>query len=149
MRERAHHTAVFTLALPVSRIQLITAHTAVGLAETAVLALLPALLIGLLSAVVHESCPIGESLRYSLLRLICGVFIFAVSFLLSVIVRGEYTAPIASFAALFMEARVAQWVPPIRPYLLIPHATMQGYWAYEGVRGINCQCRCKNAHSAG
>jgi ABC-type transport system involved in multi-copper enzyme maturation permease subunit len=137
LRERAQHTAFFTLALPVSRVELVAAHAAVGLAETTALALLPALLIEPLSAVVHESWPIGESLRYSLLRLICGVFIFAVSFLLSVIVRGEYTAPVASFAALFMEARVTQWVPPLRPYLLIPQATMGGHWAYEGVRSIN------------
>jgi ABC-type transport system involved in multi-copper enzyme maturation permease subunit len=137
LRERAHHTAVFTLALPVSRVQLVTAQVSVGLAETTVLALLPALLIEPLSAVVHESWPIGESLRYSLLRFICGAFIFAVSFLLSVIVRGEYTAPVASFAALIMEGRVTQWVPSLRPWLLIPQATMNGHWAYEGIRSIN------------
>jgi hypothetical protein len=49
-RERAHHTAVFTPALPVSRVQLVAAHAAVGLAEMAVLALLPALLIEPFSA---------------------------------------------------------------------------------------------------
>jgi ABC-type transport system involved in multi-copper enzyme maturation permease subunit len=137
LRERARHTAVFTLALPVSRVQLVAAHVAVGLAEMSLFALLPALLIQPLSAVVHQSCPIGESLRFSLLRLICGTFIFALSFLLSVVLRGEYTAPVASFMALFMEGRVAQWVPPVRPYLLIPQATMNGHWAYEGARSIN------------
>ena len=54
-REHARHTAAFTLALPCSRTQLVVAQLAMGLAEIAALALLPALLIPSLSALVHQS----------------------------------------------------------------------------------------------
>lgn len=63
LRERAHRRAAFTLALPVSRAQLVGTQVAVGLTELALLALLPALLIPPLSAIVHQSYPIAEALR--------------------------------------------------------------------------------------
>ncbi len=49
-RERSHKTAVFTLALPVSRLRVIGTQIALGVAEVAVLTLLPALCYCPLSA---------------------------------------------------------------------------------------------------
>jgi ABC-2 type transport system permease protein len=113
LRERAHHTAVFSLALPVSRGQLVTARIAVGFAELALLALLPALLIQPLSALVHQYYPIADALRFSLLRFFTGAVIFAMSFLLSAVLRGDYVAPIACYIGLFLQAQLAE---RLRPY---------------------------------
>jgi len=127
LRERAHHTAAFTLALPVSRAQFIGSQIAVGLAELGLLAVLPALLIQPLSALAHQSYPMVEALRYSLLRFVCGAFIFAITFFLSVVLRGTYTAPMACYVALLVLAQVAAW-GPLRPYGLSPLRTMDGRW---------------------
>jgi len=135
-RERSEHTAVFTLTLPVSRLQLVAAHVAVGLAETVVLALVPALMVGPLGALTHQSASAEDAVRYSVMRILCGGFIFAVSFLFSVWFSGAYTAMVLSFIALFMEGRIEWWFPPLRPYLVIPQSAMGGRWAYVGLRTI-------------
>jgi hypothetical protein len=127
---------VFTLTLPVSRLQLVAAHMTVGLAETGVFALVPALLAGPLAALTHQSVSAGDAVRYSVMRLLCGAFIFAISFALSALLSGGYTAMVLSFVALFMEGRISWWVPPLRPYLVIPQSAMNGRWAYEGIRSI-------------
>jgi ABC-type transport system involved in multi-copper enzyme maturation permease subunit len=131
LRERAHHTAAFTLALPVSRAQLIVSQIDVGLSELALLAVVPALVIPPLSALVHQSYPVTQALRYGLLRCVCGTFIFAISFLLSVFLRGAYTAPMACWVALLLQAQVANW-QPLRPYGLNPLRTIDGRWAWAG-----------------
>ena len=135
-QEKTHHTAAFTLTLPVSRLRLVAAHVVVGLAETTALALVPTLMIGPLAALTHQSVAAGDALRYSLMRILCGGFIFAVSFLFSVSFSGAYTAMVLSFAALFMEGRIEWWVPSLRPYLVIPQAAMNGHWGYIGLRSI-------------
>jgi ABC-type transport system involved in multi-copper enzyme maturation permease subunit len=136
LRERAQHTAVFTLTLPVNRLQLVGGHVTVGLVETVVLALVPALMAGPLAALTHQTVLAEDVMRYCLLRILCGGFIFAVSFLISVLFPGAYMAPVACFIVLFMEGRIAWWAPPLRPYLLIPQATMNGHWGYEGIGSI-------------
>jgi ABC-type transport system involved in multi-copper enzyme maturation permease subunit len=130
LRERRQHTAVFTLALPVSRAQLVGAQIAVGLTELAVLALVPTLLIPPLSALVHQSYPITEALRFTVLRFICGTEIFAISFLLSAILRGGYTAPVACNIAIFLQTRANNW-GRLGRYVLNPLAAMNGRWSNE------------------
>jgi ABC-type transport system involved in multi-copper enzyme maturation permease subunit len=116
-RERAHNTAVFTLALPVSRYRLIGTQIAVGLLELAALSLLPAALIPALSALTHQSYPLPVALHFSVLWFSGGLVIFAVSFLLSVAAPGEYTAPVACYAALMVHTVIAAWRPLV-PYRL-------------------------------
>ena len=138
LRERARHTAVFTLALPVRRAGLVGTQIAVGLTEVTSIAILPALLIQPLSATVDQSYLMAEALRFSVVRLICGTFIFAVSLLLSNVLKGEYTPAIASFMFLFLQNRVAEWSPLLRPYVLNPMATVNGRWQFvAGVRNID------------
>jgi len=117
LRERAHRTAIFTLALPVSRMRLILTQIVVGLAEMAALALLPALLIPSLSPLVHQSFPLAEALHFSVLWFGCGTIIFASAFFLSVVFGGEYVEPVACYIALISQSLVAQWAP-LRPYRL-------------------------------
>jgi ABC-type transport system involved in multi-copper enzyme maturation permease subunit len=109
LRERAHRTATFTLALPVSRAQLLASHIAVGLAELSLLSLLPAIVIPPLSLAVHQSFAVEDALRFSILWFVCGTLIFALSFFLSVILKGEYTAPIVCYIVLSINARASNW----------------------------------------
>jgi ABC-type transport system involved in multi-copper enzyme maturation permease subunit len=131
LRERVHHTDVFTLALPVSRWQLIRAQVSVGLGELAVLALVPVWLIQPLSAMLGQSYLLEEALRYALLRFICGTFIFSISFFLSVILKGAYTAPVACFMILILQTRIAWW-SRLHLYgglVLNPLGTIGGRWS--------------------
>jgi ABC-type transport system involved in multi-copper enzyme maturation permease subunit len=116
-RERAHNTAVFTLALPVSRSRLIGMQIAIGVLELAALSLLPAVLIPALSAATHHDYPLPAALHFSVLWFFGGLLIFAVSFLLSVMAGGEYTAPVACYVLLMVHTVVAAW-HPLSPYRL-------------------------------
>jgi ABC-type transport system involved in multi-copper enzyme maturation permease subunit len=106
LREQRNRTAIFTLSLPVSRFRLIGTQLVVGMSEMAVLSLLPAFLIPSLSMFVHESYPLVEALHFSMLWLACGSLIFAAAFLMSVVLSGEYTAPVVCYVALMLQALI-------------------------------------------
>jgi hypothetical protein len=72
----------------------------------AVLSLLPAILIPSLSILVHESYPLAEALHFTVLWFACGSIIFAAAFLTSVVLSGEYTAPVLCYVALMLQAIV-------------------------------------------
>jgi ABC-type transport system involved in multi-copper enzyme maturation permease subunit len=116
-RERMRGTALFSLGLPVSRARLVTTQMAVGLLQLALLSLLPALLIPSLSAAVHQYYPVSESLHFSMLWFCCCAPIFAASFLLSILLTGEYTAPVACYLLFMVEVLIADW-RPLRPHRL-------------------------------
>jgi ABC-2 type transport system permease protein len=130
LRERSHNTPLFTLTLPVTRAQLVCAHVAVGLTELGVLALLPALILPPVSALMHQSLPVAEALRYSLLWFTCGTVIFATSFLLSVFLGGEYTAPTICVVLIYLDARIGGSAP-FRPYHLNIMRTMAARWDWS------------------
>jgi len=112
-RERTHGTAFFTLALPATRFQIIVAQMAVGLLELAILSLLPALSIPPLSVLVHQYYPFTQALHFSVLWFCCGSIVFAASFFLSVVLPGEYTAPVACFLIMMLDAGASDWRPVI------------------------------------
>ena len=107
LRERAYGTAAFTLALPVSRPRLVTARAGVGLLELAVLSLLPAFLVPGLSPLVHQSYPLSQTLHFSALWFGYGTVVFAIAFLLSAALPGEFTAPAACIIVIFVEDPIA------------------------------------------
>lgn len=116
-RERAQHTAGFTLALPVSRLQVIETQMAVGVMELAALAAIPALVVSGISSLLHRSYPPAMALHFSVLWFFGGLVLFAVSFLLSVVFAGEYTAPVVCYLVLVVHALVSAW-HPLAPYRL-------------------------------
>jgi len=100
LQERAQGTAGFTLSLPVSRWRLTAARAVMGWVQVAVLALLPALLIPLLSPYVGQAFPFARALQFSVLWFGCGMVIFALTFFFSVVLSGAYSPAIASVAGL-------------------------------------------------
>jgi ABC-2 type transport system permease protein len=116
-RERTHGTAIFTLALPSTRLQIVITQMAVGLLELAILSLLPALLIPPLSPLVHQYYPFTQALHFSVLWFCCGSVIFAASFFLSVVLAGEYTAPVACFLIMMLDAG-SSGLPAVRAWHL-------------------------------
>jgi ABC-2 type transport system permease protein len=124
-RERAHGTAAFTLALPIGRWRFGVARGLAGAVETLVLAFLPAVVVPLLSPLVHQSYTWAQALEYGVLWTIGGVLIFALGFLASVLFAGEYSAPIAAIVFLFAYSITAD-LPGMERYIIDIHDTMNG-----------------------
>ena len=99
-QERAQSTAGFTLSLPVSRWKLTAARAAVGSAEVAVLALLPALLVPIMSPCVGETFPFLYAFQLGVLWAGGGMVIYALTFYFSSIMPGAYSPAIGTLAAL-------------------------------------------------
>jgi ABC-2 type transport system permease protein len=97
LQERAHGTAGFTLALPVSRSRLMSVRAMVGLCEVAFLALVPAFVITALSPWMGEYYQLNQALQFSMLWAVGGSLIFGAAVLLSTVLAGEYSGWIVSF----------------------------------------------------
>ncbi len=116
-REQRHRTVIFTLSLPASRLRLTATQIAIGVVELGILSFLPALLIPSLSLLVRQYFPFTEALHFSILWFGCGTAIFAAAYLLSVVLGGEYTAPVACYVALMLEVLISNW-QALRTYRL-------------------------------
>ncbi len=77
--------AIFTLSLPVSRRRLLGVRAATGLAELSLLALVPMLLLPILSPLVGENYAIGDALVHALCLFTASSMLFAFSFFLSTV----------------------------------------------------------------
>jgi ABC-2 type transport system permease protein len=124
-RERAHGSAGFTLALPVSRLRLMAVRATVGLVEIVVLSLLPVVLVPGLSRFVGEAYPLSQALQFSLLWVCIGSAVFGAAFLASTFFVSEYTALAVSLIAFYMYP-LAVRLRPLRFYPLHIHYIMNG-----------------------
>jgi ABC-2 type transport system permease protein len=75
--------AIFTLSMPASRNRLLGVRAAAGLGELLVLAVLPSLLIPLLSPAVGETYGVGTALVHSVCLFVASAAFFSLAFLLS------------------------------------------------------------------
>jgi ABC-2 type transport system permease protein len=94
--ELATGSAAFTLALPVTRTQVVLSRATIGLLEVLALALVPTTAIVGLSPIIGETFSILQAGLYSTQWAVTGFVLFAVALLLSVWVRGAYTSLMAS-----------------------------------------------------
>jgi ABC-type transport system involved in multi-copper enzyme maturation permease subunit len=125
LRERGFGTAGFTLTLPVSRLRIVSARAAVGLAQVAVLSLLPAFAIPALSPFVGEIYPWPQALQFALLWAAGGALVFMIGFLASSLFGGEYTAPVVALLGLLSYSLIAD-LPFFERYSLDIHDIMSG-----------------------
>jgi ABC-type transport system involved in multi-copper enzyme maturation permease subunit len=93
VREEALGTAGFTLSLPVSRSALVASRAVVGAVEALALALIPGVLVGVLSPIAGYHYPLTQAIGFGVLIACGGMSFYAMAFLLSHFFRGEYTAP--------------------------------------------------------
>jgi ABC-2 type transport system permease protein len=77
--------ALFTLSLPVSRHRLVGIRAATGLAELLVLAVVPSLLLPLLSPAVGQTYGIGDALVHSVCMFVAGAVFYSLAFLMSTV----------------------------------------------------------------
>ena len=100
--------ALYTLSLPLLRTRLLGIRAATALAELAVLALVPALVVPLVSPAVGQSYSIADALVYGLCLFVAGSTLFSLTFLLSTVFTDIWRPPLivlclAGFIALVRE----------------------------------------------
>jgi ABC-type transport system involved in multi-copper enzyme maturation permease subunit len=131
VRERELGTAVFTLALPVSRVRLMLVRAATGLFEVVALATIPAIVAIALSPIAHHSYPAAQAIEFALLWSAGGAALFSVAFLASAVLTGEYTSFVIAEVVLFVVTVSIQFMrlarPATRPYLYTVQEIMSGF----------------------
>jgi ABC-2 type transport system permease protein len=96
--ERAGGVALWTLSLPVTRRRLLAVRAGVGALELLALAVVPSLVVCLLSPLIGESYPITEALFYSLMLYLGGAFFYGLALLLSTIFQDQLKAVLAGLS---------------------------------------------------
>jgi ABC-type transport system involved in multi-copper enzyme maturation permease subunit len=99
-REKATGVALFSLALPVSRLKLLLIRATMACAESTVLGVAAALLIPVLSSLVGEAYPFPQALAFGAWMSVAGLVILAFGLLISEVFEGEFTAPVVGLCSL-------------------------------------------------
>lgn len=100
LREDALGSSGFSLSLPVSRRRHVLTRAAVGTAEAIALGFIPWLIVVILSPLIQRSYPQSQALMFATMFVLAGLIFYALGFLLSHILRGEYAAPGVALAAI-------------------------------------------------
>src|SRR5262249_20449733 len=83
LAQSSRRAMLFALSLPVSRSRLLGVRMAAGLGEWLLLAVLPSLVIPLLSPAVGQSYSVGSTIVHSLCLFAAGAVFFSLAFFLS------------------------------------------------------------------
>jgi ABC-type transport system involved in multi-copper enzyme maturation permease subunit len=130
LREQELGTAGFTLALPVSRRRLSLVRAAAGLGELAALALVPIAVIVAATPFAAHAYSVEQAIAFPVRWLLGGSALFALAFLASAVLGGEYTAFVAALVVFFGETVTTQFIRLARPetarYLFTLQEVMSG-----------------------
>jgi ABC-type transport system involved in multi-copper enzyme maturation permease subunit len=130
--QSARGGGLFTLSLPVSRHEIVTARAAVALLELLALSVIPALLITVLSPVVGQSYSLSEGVVHAALLFGGGAVFFSFTFLMSSIFADPWRPPALMAAVFFVIAMVRMIVPGFTRFTLAPVITGASYYfTYE------------------
>jgi ABC-2 type transport system permease protein len=99
-REKATGVALFSLALPVSRLNLFLIRAAMASGESMLLGLASALLIPTLSPLVGEAYPFSQALAFGACMSVAGFLILTSGLMISEMFDGEFTAPVIGLCTL-------------------------------------------------
>jgi hypothetical protein len=107
--------ALFALTLPASRRQLLGGRLAVGLAELAVLALVPSLLIPLMSPAIGEHYSVLDVLVHGICLTVAGSAFFVLTVLLSTLFR-DLWRPMLVAGSLSLIAALVEFSSGVGPF---------------------------------
>jgi len=98
-RERESGSFAFTLALPVSRLQLLWPRVAVAMLEMAALTAVPLVVVPWASSSIGREYPVVHAMRFAMLFAITGTLWVSVSVLVSIALSGTHASLAASLLA--------------------------------------------------
>jgi ABC-2 type transport system permease protein len=116
--------ALFTLSLPVSRARLLTVRAATGLAQLLVLAVVPSLVIPLLSPAVGQHYSVADALVHGACMFIASSAFFSLAFLLSTV-----------FSDVWRPALIAIVVATILAFCELMFRDLAGYGVFGVMSG--------------
>jgi len=125
--------ALFTLSLPVSRGRVLGIRTAAALAELAILAMVPMLLVPLLSPVVGETYSLTDALVYGSCMFIAGSTLFSLTLLLSTVFGDLWRPPLIALCLASLMSFVRQIVGGSSSVSLLGVMTAEPYFRGEGL----------------
>jgi ABC-type transport system involved in multi-copper enzyme maturation permease subunit len=132
----AHHTGggvLFTLSLPVSRTRVLMVRAATGLAELFVLALVPLLLLPLLSPAVGQSYRVSDALVHGACLFVAGTVLFTLALLLSTIFSGVWQPLLIVLAVAVMLGLADVALRDLIPFGLFRVMSGEDYFRGRGV----------------
>lgn len=125
--------ALFTLSLPVSRRQLLTVRAAAGLAELLILALVPSLLIPLLSPGIGQSYGIADALVHAMCLFVAGAAFFSLAFLLSTVFSDIWRPLLLALFAAIVLGLADMFVDGLSRYSVIGAMSGERYFRSGGL----------------
>lgn len=120
--------ALYTLSLPVTRTRLLVVRAVTGLAELLVLAVVPSLLLSLLSPLVGERYPAGDALIHGVCVFAGGAVFFSLAFLLSTIFHDLWRPLLIALCAALLLALAAQFLRELAPLSVFRVMTGESYF---------------------
>lgn len=90
LQERAHGTAGFTLALPVSRSSIVFTRAVIGYLGLLAIASVPIVVVPVVSRYVGEQYPVTQNIGFFFLWAACGAVFYGATFLLAHRLEGDY-----------------------------------------------------------
>jgi len=101
--------ALFTLSLPATRSGLVGIRVVTGLAELLVLAVLPSLMLPLLSPMIGQSYSVTDALVHSLCMFVGGTVFFSLAFFLSTVFADVWRPALIVLCVAFLLSLVHQF----------------------------------------
>ena len=124
--------ALFTLSMPVSRRRLLGVRAATALAELFVLALVPALMVPLLSPAVGQTYSVADALVHGFCLFVAGTAFFSLAFLLSTVFHDVWRPALIDIALaylwFFAEQISEQMYPEVARFGFFRVMTAQQYF---------------------
>jgi ABC-type transport system involved in multi-copper enzyme maturation permease subunit len=135
--EAANRSCYLTLSLPVTRRRMVVERFAVGVLEMISLAILPSLLLPLLSIILGHHYPLTSTIVYSLLIGVGGMAFFGFAFLLSNIFKSEWYG-VVGYVVIFTLGMLSYLIDRTAPFSLFRIMSGESYFTsgnipWEGI----------------
>ena len=123
---------LFTLSLPISRQQLVMSRVGIALIELLALAMVPAMLLPLLSPAVHQTYSLRDAAVHALFLFGGGTVFFSAAFALATVFEQFWLPPLImlAIAAVITFARAV--APDLARYSVAPILSAEGYFRGSG-----------------
>lgn len=120
--------AMFTLSLPVSRERLLDIRAGAALGELLILAIVPSILVVLMSPAVGQRFSLGDALIHSLCLFIAGTVLFSLTFLLSTVFSDLWRPPLIVVGAAMCVSFAEQAIRGLSRYSLFGVMSAESYF---------------------
>lgn len=127
VREGALGTAQFTLTLPFRRREWTQVRAALGVIEAAVLALIPVVVIPVVSRIVGHSYPMWEALKFSGLLFTAGTVFFFTGIFWASLLAGEFSAIAIGGVSVFLVFTAQDYLYRLIPSFTVPYFNMNAF----------------------